>query len=71
MRRVLLGLTLLCLGACAGIEPVAPWQKGLLAQPEMGFNGDGDSGFYNEHIYSSREAVSGGNRVGGGGCGCN
>ena len=71
MIRPLLAAALMCLAGCTAIEPVAPWQKGQLAKPEMGFKGDWDQASYLEHIYSSREAVSGGVRVGGGGCGCN
>jgi len=60
----------LLLNACASIEPVHPWQKGLLAKPEMTFAGDVIGNEFNEHIYSSREAASGGNGANGGGCGC-
>lgn len=61
----------LLLSGCALIEPVQPWEKGTLAKPEMTFEGDRlDAGFI-EHIYSSKEAASGGAGVGGGGCGCN
>ena len=28
------------LGGCALIEPVQPWGKGILAKPEMSFEGD-------------------------------
>ena len=70
MINGLLVLSLLCLAGCAMVDPVAPWQKGRLAKPEMGFNGD-YSDSYAEHVYASREATAGGNKVGGGGCGCN
>lgn len=53
------------------MDSVAPWQKGLLAKPEMGFDGEWGRARYEEHIYASREAIAGGNSVGGGGCGCN
>lgn len=57
------------LGAgCAAIEPVQPWQKGDLARPEMRFDG-GDGGLESQ-VYANREAASGGERAGGGGCGC-
>lgn len=48
-----------------------PWQKGYLAKPEMTFEGDRLDIQFTEHIYFSKEAASGGNGVGGGGCGCN
>lgn len=57
----------LCAG-CAALEPVQPWQKGELARPEMRFDA-GDGGLEG-HVYASREAASGGERAGGGGCGC-
>jgi hypothetical protein len=66
-------LALLCgvLGACGGLQPVNPWQKGVLARPEMTFETDRLENAYNEHTYFSKEAASGGAGVGGGGCGCN
>jgi len=59
------------LQACSGITPVAPWQKGTLARPEMTFEWDKLESDYAEHTYSSKESASGGAGVGGGGCGCN
>lgn len=56
---------------CALIKPVQPWEKGTLARPEMTFGGDKLDSQFTQHIYSSREAASGGAGVGGGGCGCN
>lgn len=68
-----LGLaTLLATGGCAGlIQPVQPWEKGNLARPEMAFDSDPLRQAAMEHIYSSKEASSGGTSVAGGGCGCN
>lgn len=56
---------------CALLEPVAAWEKGMLAKPEMTFEGDRLDALFQEHTYSSKEAASGGAGVGGGGCGCN
>jgi hypothetical protein len=56
---------------CALVEPVAAWEKGMLAKPEMSFEGDRLDVLFQEHTYSSKEAASGGAGVGGGGCGCN
>ena len=56
---------------CGAITPVQAWEKGLLARPEMLIEGDPLEARYNEHIYASKEAASGGSGVGGGGCGCN
>lgn len=65
-------LTILAL-ACgiAGCAQVQPWEKGILAKPDMSFEGDILDTKFTEHIYSSKEASSGGAGVGGGGCGCN
>ena len=57
--------------ACSTLKPVAPWEKGYLAKPEMLLEGDRLAEAYREHIYFSKEAASGGATVGGGGCGCN
>ena len=69
--RVLLILACTSLTACAGIQPVQPWEKGMLAKPEMTFEGDPLDNSFTEHIYFSKEGASGGSGVGGGGCGCN
>lgn len=60
-----------CASACSMIEPVAPWQKGMLAQPAMRFDGNRAEARFAAHIYDSKEAASGAGSVGGGGCGCN
>ncbi|NTV68205.1 MAG: DUF4266 domain-containing protein [Chlorobaculum sp.] len=59
------------LAALSGCATVQPWEKQNLAKPEMTFEGDRLDTGYTEHIYSSKEASSGGAGVGGGGCGCN
>ncbi|MCG2583760.1 DUF4266 domain-containing protein [Massilia sp. TS11] len=58
------------LAGCGTLEPVQPWQKGILSKPEMRFAGDRLEQTFNEHIYASREGASGGNGANGGGCGC-
>lgn len=62
---------ILCAGGCGGIASVQPWEKGVLSRPEMTFEGDPLEARFMEHIYSSKEAASGGTGIGGGGCGCN
>jgi hypothetical protein len=70
--KLLIGATLaILLNGCSGLGQVSPWEKGILAKPEMTFEGDRLDNTYTEHIYSSKEAASGGAGVGGGGCGCN
>ncbi|MGH8713608.1 MAG: DUF4266 domain-containing protein [Casimicrobiaceae bacterium] len=57
--------------ACATVQPPKPWEKGQLARPEMQFDADPMNARLADHIYTSKEAASGGYGVGGGGCGCN
>ena len=75
MQTIMLRIgALLALTALAGcsVQPVQPWEKGILAKPEMTIQGnDPLDAKFAEHIYYSREAASGGSGVGGGGCGCN
>lgn len=56
------------LGGCAGVEP---WQRDVLARPDMQIVADPLEAAADEHIYFSKEASSGGQGFGGGGCGCN
>ena len=76
LTRSLPRLTAACmlfagLSACSLVQPVQPWEKGILARPEMAFEGDVLDAKFVEHTYFSKEAASGGAGVGGGGCGCN
>lgn len=59
------------IGGLSGCSSVQPWEKQNLAKPAMTFEGNRLESAYSEHIYSSKEAASGGAGVGGGGCGCN
>ena len=68
--RLAMLLTLLAVGACS-TTGVRPWQRDLLAKPEMQFNADGVSQTFNQHFYFSKEGSSGGQGFAGGGCGCN
>lgn len=59
------------LWGCSLLPEVKPWHKQVLAKPEMTFGSNElDEGF-DDHIYFSKEASSGGRGFGGGGCGCN
>ena len=55
---------------CALGEPVRPWEKRALALPEMQVGSTVSDGDLERHVYANREAASGGDRTGGGGCGC-
>ena len=54
-----------------GCAHVKPWERNTLADYTMRGDRDPLGVAFNEHIYFSREAASGGRGVGGGGCGCN
>lgn len=71
MLRCLISLTVtILLAGCAG-EPLKPWDRDLLAKPEMQLVPDRLQNSLDEHIYFSKEGSFGGQGVGGGGCGCN
>jgi hypothetical protein len=63
-----LGVLAALLGACA---PVAPYQRGYLARPDMAMQPDPGTATALDKLYSAKEAAHGGASVGGGGCGCN
>jgi hypothetical protein len=50
---------------------VDPWDRDLLAKPEMAINASPLDQAIDDHIYFSKEASSGGRSFAGGGCGCN
>jgi hypothetical protein len=60
-------------GGCASITlaRVRPWERETLADYTMRPDRDPLAAAAADHIYTSREAASGGRRVGGSGCGCN
>jgi hypothetical protein len=70
IRLFLTVFTLLALPACT-LTPVQPWDRDLLAEEKMQLIPDPTESFIDEHIYFSKEGSSGGQGVGGGGCGCN
>ena len=55
---------------CANVG-VKPWQRGVLARDDMQIVSEPLDASIDEHIYFSKEASSGGEGFGGGGCGCN
>ena len=57
--------------AFSGCSTVAPYQKGNLADYTMRSDRDELATVMTSHIQFSREATTGGEGVGGGGCGCN
>jgi len=63
-------LTLVGLSGCSSWG-VQPWERDVLAQKKMQLDPYPVDTYLDEHIYTSREASSGGRGIGGGGCGCN
>ena len=61
-------LTLL-LSAC-GCATVQPWEKAMLAEPQMRFAQKNPGRFFLEHAQITVEQAEGGNGRAGGGCGC-
>jgi len=75
-RACLSLLALAALGTLSGCAThsavrVKPWERQYLADSIMDPNRDPLATAMIEHVYFSREAASGGQGVGGAGCGCN
>lgn len=67
---VYLALFISCVGL-AGCAQVQPWQRGVLAKPQMALNPHPLQSSIRAHNLSSREAAANINSSGsGGGCGC-
>ena len=71
MNLLLLSAVLTALLSGCSSLGVKPWQRGDLAKPAMSLNCDPLSLAYDDHIYFSKEAISGWRSFAGGGCGCN
>ena len=72
IRRALLILFMLPqLKACMATEPVAPYERGYLAEEGMQWDPNPRNEKLKGHVYTSKEASSGGAGASGGGCGCN
>ena len=68
-RILILGLVVV-LSACSG-KGVNPWERDLLADPRMELSSNAVDKSFDDHIYFSKEASSGGQGSAAGGCGCN
>ncbi len=68
MKKILIVVLCLLTSACATVQP---WERGRLAKLEMAFEPDPMQAKFERHVYSSKEASSGGTATAGGGCGCN
>ena len=70
MKMLAMTTMLLALSGCASVG-VQPWEREVLARPEMSLDANALDAAIDDHIYFSKEASSGGRGFGGGGCGCN
>ncbi len=73
-RRLAAAALLLALAGLASgcaATAVKPWDRDLLAEKKMRFIPAPMVNSVDEHIYFSKEGSTGGQSVGGGGCGCN
>jgi len=59
------------LSGCMTLEPVAPYERGYLSETGMAWEPDSRNAKLKGHVYTSKEASSGGAGAAGGGCGCN
>lgn len=56
--------------ALSGCGAVRPWERGILAKPQMALDPYPLQDKYTNHNHGSREAAAGSGSAGGGGCGC-
>lgn len=69
MRLATLAIVAALFAGCSA--HVQPWEKGVLAKRSMALDPDPLKSRFEQHAYFGKEAASGGDGVGGGGCGCN
>ena len=69
--RIALLLLATCAFASTGCANVKPWERDLLARPDMAWQPDSLEAKLDAHVHFSKEAALPGGGVGGGGCGCN
>ena len=69
-KRLAALVMIVSISACSSMG-VDPWDRDLLAKPEMAINSSPLDQAIDDHIYFSKEASSGGRSFAGGGCGCN
>jgi len=68
MKVLCLAVLVLALSGCTAVQP---WERDVLARPDMSLDANPLDAAIDDHIYFSKEASSGGRGFGGGGCGCN
>lgn len=70
MKKIVLLASIVALTACSSLG-VKPWERDLLAKPEMQVVENAMEAGFDDHTYFSKEGSSGGGSFAGGGCGCN
>lgn len=70
LARALFAALAVLSSGCAAMK-VQPWDRDLLAKKEMSFTPAPLETAIDDHVYFSKEGSTGGQGVGGGGCGCN
>jgi len=69
-RLLMFAALIVSTAACSSLG-VQPWERDVLAKREMLLISNPIEAATDDHIYFSKEATSGGQSFGGGGCGCN
>ena len=62
---------LCCICLLSGCAHVEPWERDLLAKPEMAFDANPLRDAIRAQVHDSKEAASGSITAAGAGCGCN
>jgi Domain of unknown function (DUF4266) len=72
LKRIALAAVLssAAIAGCTSLG-VRPWQRDVLARPDMQLDAAPLDAAIDDHLYFSKEASSGGRSFAGGGCGCN
>jgi hypothetical protein len=71
MARLAASLLLAAALLASGCASVKPWERDVLARPDMAWDPDVLEANRTGHIRYSKEAALPGGGAGGGGCGCN
>lgn len=71
MRRAFILLTTTVGLAVSACSTTKPWQREILAKPEMRIDPEPDRAALRYHMLGTREGAVGSLAGGGGGCGCN
>ena len=68
--KMLFIMSFVLLSGCSSMG-VEPWERDVLARDDMVIDNAPLDSAFDDHIYFSKEASSGGRGFSGGGCGCN